>query len=313
MTTKVDLVRGVEGILPVSLGGTGSSTGPSIPAQVFAPKGNGTQVGGTLNSNEVFSFDGSGVDSPITIGASVAANTMTLTYVKGGLRFRSTTLNSGASTYAYTNSDLTLVLPTGASLGAPNAISARFIVVALNNGGTIELGVCNASGGVNLNEQGLISTTAISGSATSATVVYSAVARTNVAYRVLGIVDNTQATAGTYATSPSLVVPVSGNALAEMGSLGFGQTWQNVTGARTAGTTYYNLTGKSIVISVWFESFTDKAWNFTLTINGIIVSRVALGRSGAGSNGSTPIYGIVPPYGSYVIDGISPTAWNELR
>jgi hypothetical protein len=78
-------------------------------------------------------------------------------------------------------------------------------VIAINNAGTIELAVINVAGGNDLSETGLISTTAISASATSNSVFYSTTARTNVAYRVVGYVESTQATAGTWATAPSTI------------------------------------------------------------------------------------------------------------
>jgi len=86
-------------------------------------------------------------------------------------------------------------------------------VLAINNAGTIELAAVNLAGGTRLDEANLITTTAEggAGAADSATVIYSTTARTNVAYRVLGIVRSTQATAGTWATAPSLIQGYGGN------------------------------------------------------------------------------------------------------
>jgi hypothetical protein len=127
-----------------------------------------------------------------------------------------------------------------------NATQSRIVVLALNNAGTIELAVVNISGGTQLDETNLISTTAEGGAggADSASVVYSTTARTSLAYRVIGYIESTQATAGTWATAPSTIQGVGGQALNAMSSLGYGQTWQSVT--RVSGTTYYNTTGKPI-------------------------------------------------------------------
>jgi hypothetical protein len=67
--------------------------------------------------------------------------------------------------------------------------------------------VVNMAGGVDLSETGLISTTAEggAGAADSATVVYSTTARSSLAYRALGYIESTQATAGTWATAPSTI------------------------------------------------------------------------------------------------------------
>jgi hypothetical protein len=80
------------------------------------------------------------------------------------------------------------------------------------------------------------------------TLFNSTTARIGVAYRVVGYVESTQATAGTWATAPSTIQGAGGNAATAMSSVGYGQTWQDVTGSRTAGTTYYNTTGKPIQV-----------------------------------------------------------------
>jgi len=109
------------------------------------------------------------------------------------------------------------VVPSGASLGTLAATSARLAILAIDNAGTIELAVCNLAGGINLDETTLISTTAISASATSASTIYSTTARTSVPFRVVGFLDITEATAGTWATAPTLVQGAGGGAWVAMG------------------------------------------------------------------------------------------------
>lgn len=197
------------------------------------------------------------------VGASVAANALNVNLNPCTISFRSTTLGSGAPAIVEAASTLSLVVPSGATLGTVNAVQSDIYLLAINNAGTMELAVVNVSGGVNLDETGLISTTAISASANSATVIYSTTARTNVAYRVIGLVRSTQTTAGTWATQPSLVQPVGGQAFTSMSSLGYGQTPQTVT--RTAGVTYYNTTGKPIVWEIQLAA----SGNLTPTIAGL--------------------------------------------
>jgi hypothetical protein len=154
-----------------------------------------------------------GVSSKIqSITASVAANALTISSSALALDFRSTTLGTGTAT-TVSGTPSNLVVPASATLGTVSAQQSRLVVLALNNAGTIELAVVNIAGGNDLTETGLISTTAISASATSASVVYSTTARTSVAYRVLGYVESTQATAGTWDTAPSTVQGQGGNAL----------------------------------------------------------------------------------------------------
>jgi hypothetical protein len=173
---------------------------------------------------------------------------LTLTINPCQLDFRSATLTSGTVSQRTIASNTSLVVPSGATLGTVNGQGARLAILAIDNAGTVELAVTNLAGGLNLDECGVISTTALSTGSDSANVVYSTTARTNVAYRVVGFVDITEATAGTWATAPSVIQGVGGQALTTLQSFGFGQTWQAVT--RGSGTTYYNTTGKPLSLMV---------------------------------------------------------------
>lgn len=165
---------------------------------------------GTVTA-ETLTFEGGGsITKPFEasiqpITATVAANALTLTLNPTTLEFRSATLGSGTVSSINLASAASVIVPTSATLGSTNASLSRLVVIALNNAGTIELAVINVEGGNDLSETGLISTTAISASATSNSTFYSTTARTNVAYRVVGYVESTQATAGTWATAPSTV------------------------------------------------------------------------------------------------------------
>lgn len=233
--------------------------------------------------------------------ATAAANALTVSETQLSLAFRSTTLGSGTVTYV-TGTPANLVVPSTATLGTVSAVQSRIVVLALNNAGTIELAVVNIAGGNDLTETGLISTTAISAGSTSASVVYSTTARTSVAYRVIGYIESTQATAGTWATAPSTIQGVGGQALAAMSSLGYGQTYQSVT--RTAGTTYYNTTGKPIVISGSMNLSSSNAF----TIGGVTVNNI----SSDGATGKQLTY-VIPPGMSYSYTGSSFLATFELR
>jgi hypothetical protein len=133
----------------------------------------------------------------------------------------------------------------------------------------MELAVTNISGGSDLSETGVISTTLIAAASNSATLYYSTTARTSVAYRVVGYVESTQATAGTWATAPSTIQGYGGQAVAAMSSLGYGQTWQTVT--RTSGTTYYNTTGKPISVNASI-THTYAYDGVSITVAGVVVA-----------------------------------------
>jgi hypothetical protein len=187
------------------------------------------------------------------------------------------------------------------------------VVIALNNAGTIELAVVNISGGNNLDETTLLTTTAISASSTSASTVYSTTARTSLAFRVIGYIESTQATAGTWATAPSTIQGYGGQALSAMSSLGYGQTWQNVLASRASGTTYYNTTGKPIAVAAGANSPSASVIgiNVAMAVNGVTIMT-----SGTNATYSYPSgMCIVPANGSYVvtISGVAFSFWSELR
>ncbi len=252
------------------------------------------------------------------ISASVAANALTISASALSLEFRSATLTSGAVSFVE-GTPANLVISSGSTLGTINAIQSRIAVLALNNAGTIELAAVNISGGVDLSETGLISTTAEggAGAADSATVVYSTTARTSVAYRVIGYVESTQSTAGTWATAPSTIQGQGGQALTAMSSLGYGQTYQNVTASRAVTTTYYNTTGRSIFVSASPQS-TAVAYPF-MTITQAGVSATIIGTNQFNTGNFANVSAVVPPGAAYLVHmntgtvSLAANTWFELR
>jgi hypothetical protein len=176
--------------------------------------------------------------------------------------FRSATLASGAVSSVKVAATISVTVPSSATLGTISGQQARLVIVALNNAGTVELAVVNMAGGTNLDECGLISTTAISAGSSSSAVVYSTTARTNVAYRVVGFVDITEATAGTWATAATTIQGQGGQAITSMSTFGNGQTYQS--GVLGNGTIYYNTTSKPIMYQV--VAFNNGAGAASLTI-----------------------------------------------
>ena len=89
-------------------------------------------------------------------------------------------------------------------------------------------------------------------------------------------------------------------------SIGWGQTWQDVTASRNMGTTYTNSTGKPIFLS--FES--DSTTGTTVaTVNGVVAARAYA------TTGTTTaqIYIIIPPAATYILTGGNKLYWAELR
>lgn len=102
------------------------------------------------------------------VTASVAGNALTVGLNPTTLEFRSTTLSNGVPNKRAVPAAISLTVPNTATLGTVSGVSSRIVIVAIDNAGTVELAVINIAGGANLNETGLISTTAISGASTSA-------------------------------------------------------------------------------------------------------------------------------------------------
>jgi hypothetical protein len=102
----------------------------------------------------------------------------------------------------------------GASLGSSNTVPFRFWVVAFNNSGTAVLGLINCSNATQvfpLSEINLVSSTAISNSATSAGVFYTpnGVTVSSAPFTILGLLEYNAglATAGTYGIVPTRLTP----------------------------------------------------------------------------------------------------------
>lgn len=246
------------------------------------------------------------------ISASVAGNALTVTLNATKLEFRSATLASGTINKRTVSSPVSLTISSGSTLGTISATAARIAVIAIDNAGTVELAVSNIAGGVNLDETTLISTTAEggAGAADSATVIYSANARSNLPFRVVGFVDITEATAGIWSTGPTKVQGVGGQALAAMSSLGYGQTYQNVTAGRASGATYYNVTGKPIFISLTVSAAGGEA-GFVVTVGGAMISSAYGGASGGHR---VCAYFVVPAGASYSVTIVGTIYnWSELR
>jgi len=265
---------------------TGALTGLTTPITV-GQGGSGGLVGG--------------VEPIQPVTASVAASALTCTLNPTILNFRNTPLTSGTINTRTVATAISVVVPSTATLGTVSAQQSRLVLLALDNSGTVELAVVNISGSTNLDETTLISTTAIIAGSNSTNVVYSTTARTSLPFRVVGYIESTQATAGTWATAPSTIQGQGGQALAAMSSLGYNQIWQTFTVGtqRIVGTTYYNTTGKPIYV----------------LIDGLsgAIGFVVNGNTGLSGGGAGAYSFIVPINNSYSVTASGVARWSELR
>ena len=256
---------------------------------------------------------------PLT--ATVAGNDLTITLAATKLDFRSATLNSGAVTTVTSASPISLVIPNGATLGTVSGGGETLAVVAVNNAGTMDVAIVNLSSGVDLSETGVISTTAKTTGSDSAGVFYANSTLSNVAYRLVGFVEITETTAGTWATAPTLVQGGGGQSLTQLWSLGYGQTDTNVTASRALSTTYTNTTGRIITVDVVVVAGGTGGGSLTITktING-----TNRGASNyiycSGANFRTSVYFHVKPGDTYSVASTasgslttSIASWWEMR
>lgn len=235
---------------------------------------------------------------PALIGA-VAFNDLNITLSESQISF----IVSGAGVVRSGAASLTV--PNGATLGTTNNRLHRLYILAFDDSGTIELGVVNEIGRLKLDETDTLSTTAIGTGSDLDNVVYSTSAMSSKRYRVVGYLESTQATAGTWITSVSADIPAGTIATSGMASVGNGQAWQSVT--RTSGTTYYNDTGRPIQLSV---DCIYNAGGTTIAIDGVTVA-VNVGST----NDRTNATHIIPNGASYVLTdaGSASHIATELR
>lgn len=260
--------------------------------------------------------EGMPVDTPssyTSIAASVAASALTITLNPCRLAFKNPITTDGIPVYASIISPISITVPSTATLGTTSGVGARLYVVVAYNSGAPILCVTNSEGGVNLSEDGYISPTTISTGATSASVVYSSASvGLNSPYRIVGALDVTEPTAGTWITAPTNAQGIGGQALMAMSSLGYGQVWKAVT--RTTGVTYYNTTGKPICVSRIANNTNATATYITATINGFTFT-IAFGL-GATVTGGCSGFVVIPPNSSYLfsdVNNTSPASTQELN
>lgn len=259
----------------------------------------------------------------ISIDATVASNALTVTlYGNDGaapsatnpvqLSFRSSTLTTGTTTVATATAATTVVAPDGATLGFIASEDSYIYVYALNNAGTVELAL---SGSPHWDTNILQSTTAIGTGSDTRTVLYSTTLRSNVAIRFIGLIKiQTGATPGQWGSAAS--IKATATDVPPVLSIGYCQTWQDMTGSRSLSTSYTNSTGRPIEVSVYSNTATGSgiSGSLTLTIGGVTVSYGVMPLN-ASLPSTVTVAGIVPPGVAYSVAGsnMSIGGWSELR
>jgi len=97
----------------------------------------------------------------------------------------------------------------------------------------------------------------------------------------------------------------------DLKEIGVGQTWQDVTGSRVAGTIYTNSTGKPILVNILVNSRANALVDYAY-VDSIEVATIRNEDSVSGIHGT---FSFIVPNNStyYVTSTISVYYWSELR
>lgn len=220
------------------------------------------------------------------------------------LAFRNQDPLNGRPTLVDSADTLSLVVPSGASLGAYAGFPVRLLILALYNGGVPVLGVSNR---LNINtyfdeSDRIQSTTAISASATSRDVTYSNTGITTpTPYKVVGLIDTTQAAAGVYASALTRVTGVPSPLAIYKPRR---RTWNTVTGSRSLATPYTNKLDYDIRVKANTSSSTSRS--LVGYVDGVAVSTWTNADTGSGG-----VDFDVPAGSTYQITGTDIAYWGE--
>lgn len=198
--TDLQLISSVTGSLSIP-GDNGIQTYRFTPAQLFTYLR--PLIAPGMLSLDNLQINTSVGSSALTIALKTNAGSDASSTDKIRVAFRSATATSGAFNLREISGAISLVISSGSTLGQASNVASRLWVYLIDNAGTPELAVSNKK----FDESTLVSTTAEGGSggADSYNTMYSNSARSNVPCRIIGYIDNTQSTAGTWASAGTTI------------------------------------------------------------------------------------------------------------
>jgi hypothetical protein len=212
-----------------------SYSGTSLVMNMLYAGGSGTKTAWTISQSAV-GVAGGGVVAPLSLNLpmingyvewaiSASALTASIKTLAGNdpsatdpvyISFRDPTLTTAGYYVRAVTAATSITASSGSTLGTVSAQASRIRAVAVDDGGTVVLGLYNTYNSstkslAGINEGAVYSTTAEggAGAADSAQVIYTTAAKTSKAVRELSYMDSTQATAGTWATALTSKVQVS--------------------------------------------------------------------------------------------------------
>ncbi len=233
-TGVVSVITGTSGVSPSAP----ALTAGKLPvAQVLLTSASTAITNSMITDERVAQAPAASGGGFMPLTASIGSNALTASLAAG------TTLNFNDGTSVTLASTITVTASSGSTLGTVNGVASRIWVVAIKNSGTPELALRNNISSADHSVvfpgmQSTISTTAEggAGAADSARVFYSTTSRSSQPWAIVGFIDSTQATAGTWATAlttvqgfgPGVALPGTARVLA------CGQSQSLVVGAATA-------------------------------------------------------------------------------
>jgi len=154
------------------------------------------------------------------------------------ISFRSVTATSGTYTTRNVTAATSIVVSSGSTLGTAAAVAANLYVYALDNAGTVEVGISSYL----FQDNSIQSSTAEggAGAADSATVLYSTTARSSVPIRLIGVINITEATAGAWVSNATTITSNPTKFIASKINL---ETIATSTASSSASIAFTNLTG----------------------------------------------------------------------
>ena len=284
---------------------------------------------GTVNTRKVAAAISLIVPSTATLGSisTVASRLAVLAIDNAGTVELAISNLSGGNNLDETTLISTNAVATTCTFTGAIAITTGILTLSATGTGTLALGMAltgtnvasgtvvqtllSGSQGANgstyqTNQFTAAASTAMTGVAGSK--VYSTTARTSLPFRVVGFLDATEATAGTWVTAPSTIQGGGGQALTTMSNFGYNQSWKNLTGFRSVGVTYTNTTNKPILVMVMINANSG----VSILVNGIDIA------NNTGSMANTvffPLF-VVPSLGTYNVQynyGSTTPVWSEFR
>ena len=255
---------------------------------------NGGDINTVLTDNSILnncSITGSVGSSNLTINLKDASGADPSASSPCAVGFRNSTASTGTYSIVKTTGALSIVVPSGATLGTASGAAFRVWVLLFNNGGTPILGVFQSVvGGATptaiapLMENDPQSPAAIGAGSTSGGTYYAASALTAKAFRILGYLtfSNGQVTAGTWATAPDKI-QIFGPGIKKPGEE-IQHAWSQ-TGASSTGTTVIAI-NNTIPQNTAGDQYMSQAITPTSTANILEISSQAIAAVSTGNQAS---------------------------